>query len=252
AEVDRLPDPSVGEEGGLGRGVSASRLGWIAWREQRRRARAALDAVGEPLSPSALAGTLTPAQRQIVEIAAAVSQSARVLILDEPTSSLSASEADVLFAHLRRFRSEGTAIVYVSHRFEDIFALAAEVTVLRDGGRVWSGPRADTSREQLIRHMVGREVAAATRPPAREAGPVRLSCHGLAAADGTFAGVTLEVRAGEVLGLYGLIGAGRSEWAQAVFGLRRLAGGELRLDGKPLAPRGPGQMARQGLAYVPE
>jgi ABC-type sugar transport system ATPase subunit/ribose/xylose/arabinose/galactoside ABC-type transport system permease subunit len=261
-EVDLFPDLSVMENVGLEQGLPLTRLGTIDWRAQRRRTRAALDSVGEELAPGMLAGSLTPAQRQMVEIAAAVSQAAKVLILDEPTSSLSEAETQVLFKHLRRFRAGGTAIVYVSHRLEEIFALADEVTVLRDGRRVWTGPLADSSPRRLIGLMVGREVpgrrgqVADLPAPGRSAtcptGPVRLSCRGLTAADGGFADVSLEARAGEVLGLYGLIGAGRSEWAQAVFGLRRLASGEVRVDGRTVTPRRPGQMARHGLAYVPE
>src|SRR5262249_43774812 len=137
-EVDLFPDLTVAENIGLEQGPATHRLGWIDWPEQRRRARAALQTVGEEMSPDRRGSTLTPAQRQLVEIAAAVSQSARVLILDEPTSSLSAAETQVLFGHLRRFRAEGTAILYVSHRLEELFALADEVTVLRDGRRVWT------------------------------------------------------------------------------------------------------------------
>jgi rhamnose transport system ATP-binding protein len=251
-EVDLFPDLSVLENVGWEQGLPVNRLGWIDWGLQRRRTREALTAVGEMLPPQAPAGNLTPAQRQLVEIAGAVTQAARVLILDEPTSSLSAEETRVLFEHLRRFRANGAAILYVSHRFEDIFTLADEVTVLRDGRRVWTGPLAATSPEHLIRQMVGRETVPSTGPARREPGPVRLSCHGLSAADGSFADVTLVVRAGEVLGLYGLIGAGRSEWAQAIFGLRRLARGEVQINGRAVRPRGPGQMARQGVAYVPE
>jgi rhamnose transport system ATP-binding protein len=251
-EVDLFPDLTISENVGLLQGLPVNRAGWIDWREQRRRTEAALAALGEDLSPSLPAGSLTPAQRQLVEIAAAVSQSARALVLDEPTSSLSEEEAKVLFGHLRRFREKGTAILYVSHRLEEIFALADEVTVLRDGRRVGTGPLAGTSPPRLIGLMVGREMASAAPRQKKEAGSVRLSCRGLTAADGSFADVNLDVRAGEVLGLYGLIGAGRSEWAQALFGLRRLAGGEIQLDGKPVKPHGPGQMAGHGLAYVPE
>jgi ABC-type sugar transport system ATPase subunit/ribose/xylose/arabinose/galactoside ABC-type transport system permease subunit len=251
-EVDLFPDQNISENVGLLQGLPVSRAGWINWRRQRRRTEAALAALGEDLSPALPAGSLTPAQRQLVEIAAAVSQSARVLILDEPTSSLSGEEAKVLFGHLRRFRAQGTAILYVSHRLEEIFALADDVTVLRDGQVVASGLLAETSPAQIISRMVGREMATAAPRSEKEAGPVRLGCRGLTAADGSFADVTLEVHAGEVLGLYGLIGAGRSEWAQALFGLRRLSGGEIQLDGKPVTPRSPGQMAGHGLAYVPE
>jgi ABC-type sugar transport system ATPase subunit/ribose/xylose/arabinose/galactoside ABC-type transport system permease subunit len=260
-EVDLFPDLTVAENIGLEQGLPANRLGWIDWRRQWQQTRAALEAVGEDLAPAAPAGGLSPAQRQVVQIAAAVSQSARVLIFDEPTSSLSEAEAHVLFAHLRRFRDQGAAILYVSHRLEEIFALADEVTVLRDGRRVWSGPLDKCSPQQLIGLMVGREPVtfsrgsesrAALGAVANPLNPVRFRCAGLTAADGTCTDISLEVRGGEVVGLYGLIGAGRSEWAQAVFGLRRLAHGQVVLDGRPVTPRGPGRMARHGLAYVPE
>jgi rhamnose transport system ATP-binding protein len=251
-EVDLFGDLSVLENVGLQQGLPAGWFGRIDWREQRRRTAAALKAVGDPVAPDTPASALTPAQRQMVEIAGAVSRSARVLVLDEPTSSLSAAEADRLFDHLRRFRAQGAAILYVSHRLEEVFALADEITVLRDGQRVWTGPAAETSRDQLIRHMVGRPIAPVSSMRACTPGPIRLACHALTAADGSFRDVTLEVCGGEVLGLYGLIGAGRSEWAQAVFGLRRLAGGMVRIDAKAVNPASPGQMARHGVAYVPE
>jgi ABC-type sugar transport system ATPase subunit/ribose/xylose/arabinose/galactoside ABC-type transport system permease subunit len=251
-EADLFPDLSVAENIGLEQGLPAGRLGWVRWRALRTRARAALAAVGEPIRPNTLAAHLTPAQRQMVEVAAAVSEAARVLILDEPTSSLSAGETEVLFGHLRRFRAQGTAIVYVSHRLEEVFRLADEVTVLRDGRHVWTGRAEETTPHQLIGLLVGREVAAAPRRDRAERGAVRFGSRKLTAADGSFTDITLEVCAGEILGLYGLVGAGRSEWAQAVFGLRPIARGTVSIDGRPVAPRGPGRMAAHGLAYVPE
>src|SRR5262249_36458725 len=174
-EVDLFPDLTISENVGLLQGLPVNRAGWIDWRQQRRRTEAALAALGEDLSPAPPAGTLTPAQRQLVEIAAAVSQSARVLVLDEPTSSLSEEEAKVLFGHLRRFREQGTAILYVSHRLEEIFALADEVTVLRDGRRVWAGRVEDSTPARLIAHMVGRDVTAAVRA-VRTPGAVQFRC----------------------------------------------------------------------------
>jgi ribose transport system ATP-binding protein/rhamnose transport system ATP-binding protein len=250
-EVDLFPDLSATENVGLHQGLPST-LGCIDWARQRRRTAEALAAVGAAVAPGTPADDLTPAQRQLVELAAAVSQAARVLILDEPTSSLSAAESRTLFEHLRRFRQGGAAILYVSHRLDDVFALADEVTVLRDGRRVATLPIVETSPPQLIALMVGRDVPPAPERVSGETGPVRLRCDGLAAADGSFAGVSLEVRGGEVLGLYGLIGAGRSEWAQGLLGLRTLAAGRVEVDGKPVAPRGPGQMVRHGVAYVPE
>jgi ABC-type sugar transport system ATPase subunit/ribose/xylose/arabinose/galactoside ABC-type transport system permease subunit len=260
-EVDFFPDLTVVENIALLQGFPASReaggvspLGVIRWPILRQRTEEALAAVGQPVSADTLAVVLTPAQRQMVEIAAAVSQAARILILDEPTSSLSDAEVRVLFEHLRRFRARGAAILYVSHRFEEIFALADEVTVLRDGARVWTGPLASTSRARLIRDMVGREVAAGQRTARKpsEPGPVRLACRGLSADDGAFMDISLEVHGGEVLGVYGLIGAGRSEWAQTVVGLRRSAAGQILVEGRPVHPSGPAFMAEQGVVYVPE
>ncbi len=254
-ELDLFPDLSLVENVGLEQGLPRHVLGWIDWRLQRRRTREALAAVGESISPSARAGRLTPAQRQLVEIAAAVSQAAQVLVLDEPTSSLSEAEAQVLFGHLRRFRDRGAAILYVSHRLEEVFALADEVTVLRDGRRIWTGPIGESSPRHLIGLMVGREDAE-TKPIAMRANTVRrtvrLQCRGLTAADGSVRGIDLDVHGGEVLGMYGLIGAGRSEWAQAVFGLRPVGSGEIHVDGRRVVPHGPGQMIREGVALVPE
>ncbi len=250
-EADLFPDLTVAENVALEHGWSR-RGGLIDWPRLRRLTREALHALGRDLDPDQPASTLTAAQRQLVGIAAALAQNAAILILDEPTSSLSEAEAHTLFGHLRQFRARGGAVLYVSHRLEEVFRLADTVTVLRDGRRVWSGPLADTTPTQLIGWMVGREalqvVSRATAPP----GPVRLACRGLTAADGSFRDVTLEVRAGEVLGLYGLIGAGRSEWAQAIFGLKPVAAGELQIEGERGIPAGPGAAARRGLAYLPE
>jgi len=251
-EVDLFPDLSVAENIGLEQGLPVSALGLVRWRLLRQRTREALTAIGEDLPPQLAAGALPPGQRQLVEIAAAVSESARVLILDEPTSSLSAAETEALVKNLRRFQAQGTAILYVSHRLEEIFSLADTVTVLRDGAHVWTGDIANTSPRHLIGLMVGREVAAAGPRARQKTGPVALSSTDLTAVDGTFSGITVEVRAGEILGLYGLIGAGRSEWAQAVFGLRPLARGQVALHGRVASVSGPGTMAAQGLAYVPE
>jgi ABC-type sugar transport system ATPase subunit/ribose/xylose/arabinose/galactoside ABC-type transport system permease subunit len=251
-EVDLFADLSVTDNIALEQGLPAQRWGWIDRREQTHRTRLALDVMRAKLPPDALAAGLSPAQRQLLILAAALSHPARVLILDEPTSSLSAAEAEVLFERLRQFRARGTAILYVSHRFEEIFALADEATVLRDGRSIWSGPLAETSAEQLIHHMVGRDLDCKLREATTTFGPVRFRCHNLSARDGSFHEVSLEVRAGEILGLYGLIGAGRSEWAQGVLGLTRLASGEVWINDRPVIPAGPGPMSRRGLAYVPE
>ncbi|HZU37295.1 MAG TPA: ATP-binding cassette domain-containing protein, partial [Gemmataceae bacterium] len=262
-EVDLFADLSVAENMGHEQGLPTSRLGRIRWKLLHAQTRAAFAAIGVAMPPTALAGRLTPAQRQLVEIAAAVSQQARVLILDEPTSSLSGAETQILVEQLRRFRAQGTAILYVSHRLEEIFALADEVTVLRNGRHVATELVRDTSPKQLVRLMVGQalqsdehdRMISADEPAdadGKKRGDVRFACRELTAEDGSFADVTLEVRAGEVVGLYGLVGAGRSEWAQAVFGLRRIRDGVVAVDGRTLTPDGPATMIQHGLAYLPE
>jgi ABC-type sugar transport system ATPase subunit/ribose/xylose/arabinose/galactoside ABC-type transport system permease subunit len=251
-EVDLFADLSVAENIALEQGLPTGPVGWVRRRELRRRARAALDAMRADLDPGAMASGLTPAQRQMLLLGAALSRPARVLVLDEPTSSLSAAETEVLFAQVRLLRAAGAAVLYVSHRLEEIFNLTDEVTVLRDGRRVWYGETGRTTPRELIERMVGREKASPVERASATPGPVVFSCEGLTAGDGRFRGVTLEVRSGEVLGLYGLVGAGRSEWAQSVVGLQPTAGGTMWVDGKPVVPRGPGPMARHGVAYVPE
>ncbi len=251
-EVDLFPDLSVTENIALEQGLPARCWGWIDRREQRRRARQALGVMHAKLSPHVLASGLSPAQRQLLILAAALSESPRVLILDEPTSSLSAAETEVLFEQVRRLRDAGTAVLYVSHRFEEIFALADEATVLRDGRRVWTGTLSATTPEQLIHHMVGRDLDTRPREAVTSCGPLRFRCRNLTAEDGAFRDINLEVHAGEIVGLYGLIGAGRSEWAQGVLGLHPLAHGDIWLNDRTVTPAGPGPMARLGLAYVPE
>jgi ABC-type sugar transport system ATPase subunit/ribose/xylose/arabinose/galactoside ABC-type transport system permease subunit len=251
-EVDLFADLTVAENIGLEQGLPAGRLGWIHRGELRRRALAALAIMRADLALDGPAANLSPAQRQLLLLGAALSRPARVLVFDEPTSSLSAMESETLFAQVRRLRDEGVAILYVSHRFEEIFALADEITVLRDGRRVWHGLLGETSPGHLLQQMVGRDTPLAAKHAPAAPGPVLLRCEGLSAADGSFRNVRLEVRSGEVLGLYGLVGAGRSEWAQAVLGLRPLSAGTVWVEGHEVQPGGPGSMAQMGVVYVPE
>jgi len=173
-----------------------------------------------------------------------------VLFLDEPTSSLTVHEIDNLFAQIRRLRAEGVAIVYVSHRLEEVLAICDRVTVLRDGETIETGPAADFTMDRLVRAMVGRAPDQFFARRARPLGGVRFRVSG--ARGGGFHDVSFEVREGEIMGLYGFVGAGRSELAQALFGIRPLTGGTIELDGVPIALRSPRQAVRQGIAYLPE
>ncbi len=253
-EVELFPELSVAENVGWLSQMPTRRFGWVDWRELHRRTQQALLAVGEALSPNIPAHELSPARRQMVEIAAAICQEATLMIFDEPTSSLSEAESQALFAHIRRFRDQGVGIIYVSHRLEEVFTLADDLTVLRDGSVVWSGPAAATTPDEVIRHMVGRdpiEARIGERYPSGVPAAVLFRCSDVTAEDGSCRGISLEVRAGEILSLYGFIGAGRTEWAQVVLGLRS-GSGQCELDGRPLTRPSPEKWARRGLVYVPE
>ena len=194
---------------------------------------------------------LRPDQQQMVEIARALSIDARVLILDEPTSSLTEDEVDALFGLVRRLRSEGVATIFVSHRLGELFALADRVTVLRDGHTVGGGLVSEFDRPRLIALMVGRELENfdATHDGASEVDEAVLRVRGLSL-QGCFEDVTLDVAPGEVVGLAGLVGAGRSELLEALFGLRR-AHGTVEVAGEPAQFRSPRAAIAAGVGFVP-
>jgi len=225
-------------------------------RERRRRtmhAEAArlLASLGVELDTRTLAHELGVAQQQVVEIAKALSQSPRILVMDEPTAALSAHEAGRLFERIRTLKASGVAIIYISHRLQEIAAVGDRVTVLRDGRNVASFDAADATVNELVHLMVGREVDARYREKFCESpGDVVLDVRDLSAANGVH-GATLNVRAGEVVGLAGLVGAGRSELARAIFGADRVVGGSVHVNGQPLG-RGPVAAVRAGVGLVPE
>ena len=197
-----------------------SRLGFVRRRLLQAMTDQHLREFGVRLPADARVGELTIAQRQIVEILKAVSLRARVLILDEPTSSLERTETERLFALLSRLRSGGTGIVFISHKMDEVFAVADRITVFRDGRRILSRKTADTTRDEVIRSMIGRDLGQAFPPKAERPGEDRLSVEGLS--DGVSCeDVSLRVRAGEIVGLAGLTGAGRSEAMLTLFGARR-------------------------------
>ena len=255
-EADLFGTLSVAENMALEQGLPAGPGGWVRWRQIHEQAQQAVSLLGEPIDIRQPAARLSVAQRHMTQIAAAVHTRAAVLVLDEPTSALTAGETGWLFRQIRRLKSDGVGILYISHRQEEIFELADRITVLRDGQCVWSGPRDAIDRAGLIRHMVGRTRAAATtakvirRPSAERL--ARIEVNGLSAADGRFTDVSLTAFSGEVLGIYGLVGSGRSEFAQTLFGLRRRAGGSVTIDGHVASIKRASQAVAAGLAYTPE
>jgi ABC-type sugar transport system ATPase subunit len=250
-ELAFCPNLSVAENLCLG-DLPRNRAGWVDRTTLRARARAMLATIGSTIDPDARVGALSTGQEQLVQIAAAVGTGAQIIVMDEPTSSLSAGETRELFRLIRELKARGLTLVYVSHRMEELFALCETITVLRDGQHVTTEAIAATTPSRVVSQMIGRELVA--RTPAhlsREPGPVRLSVRGLASPP-RFAGIDLAVRAGEIVGLAGLVGAGRSEVVQALFGLDPKATGEIRVDERPLALGSVENSLAAGLGLVPE
>jgi ribose transport system ATP-binding protein len=212
-----------------------------------------LAGLGIPIDAAAPVADLSMAQRQLVEIAKALNRPSRIVIMDEPTSSLSDSEAAILFGIISRLKAEGRAVIYVSHRMDEIMRISDEITVMRDGSSICTLERGQTRIEELIALMVGREMKdiypPRTKAWQREAPPV-LQVQGLSLAR-RFHGIDFEVHAGEVLGFFGLVGAGRSDVMDALFGRHRCQG-RILMDGRPLRLRSPADAIAQGMAFVTE
>ena len=223
----------------------------VGWRRMFREAEAILAELGVSLDVRSPARGLTLAAQQSVEIAKAISLNVRVLIMDEPTASLSAHEVAQLFKLGRDPRDQGVAILFVSHRMEEVFEIADEITVFRDGRLISTMPRAEATPQRAIADMVGPEMGLLAKRPAAPQGDVLLSVRNLAR-EGVFEDVGFEVRRGEVLGFAGLIGAGRTDVALALFGIAPATAGTIAFEGKPVTIRSPEEAMRLGIAYVSE
>ena len=251
-EADLFPQLSIAENMLLGRGLERNGLGLINWPRTFQTAEAMVGALGERFQVREEAGGLTVARRTMAEIAAAVASTPKVLFLDEPTASLTQKEIDNLFAQIARLKAAGVAIVYVSHRLEEILTLCDRVTIMRDGETVATHETASLTLDDIVAQMVGRSLGEMYVKPAATPGEVRLKLEGVGGGAGTFHDVSLEARAGEIVGLYGFVGAGRSEFAQALFGLTPIDRGTVALEGKPYQPTSPRHAVRAGIAYLPE
>jgi rhamnose transport system ATP-binding protein len=245
-----FPDLTVAENIFAGRQPRTAVRG-VDWRGMRREAARLLDDLGADIEPDVPVRGLAVADRQLLEIAKALSSQARLLIMDEPTAALSPNEVENLFATVRRLRDRGVAVVFVSHRLEEVTAIADTVTVLRDGRHIATRPAAKLPHGEIVRLMVGRSLEALFPKEEAEIGDVVLNATGLRRR-GVFSDVSFELRRGEIVGLAGFVGAGRSEVARSIFGIDRLDGGELWIDGRRFRPRSPRAALRRGLAYLPE
>ncbi|MCC7022430.1 MAG: sugar ABC transporter ATP-binding protein [Thermomicrobiales bacterium] len=243
-----FPDLSVAENifiGHRNRGKIVDR------RRMEREATEVLGRLGVQLDVGEPARGLTLAEQQTVEIAKAISLDVRVLIMDEPTASLSAHEVERLFRIVTTLREQGVAVLFISHRMEEVFEIADRVTILRDGRWISTTPRAELTPVAAIRQMVGREVQELFHRERRQPGAVRLAVRDLRR-EGIFEGISFELRAGEVLGFAGLVGAHRTNVGLALFGIEPADGGEILLDGAPVTIRSPREAMSKGIAYSTE
>jgi ribose transport system ATP-binding protein len=230
------------------------RAGFVRFGQLRKMAREALARVGlEELEPTTPARQLGVGQQQLVEIAGALAQNCRLLILDEPTAALTDPEIDRLFTNIRRLQTEGVGVIYVSHRMDEIRRIANRVTVLRDGRRVATHAASEVSPADLVREMVGHDLPERKAGTGRTQGPVALRVSHLSAGD-RVRDVSFEARQGEILGLAGLIGAGRTETLRAIFGADPKDSGDIYLSGseRPVRIAQPADAVRAGIGMVPE
>lgn len=248
-EFNLVPQLTVMENIFLGREPTKS--GLVDFRRMERDCAVLLERVGAEARPRDLVSRLSVAQQQLVEIAKALSQDARVLVLDEPSATLTERELDRLFGLIRDLRSHGVGMVYISHRLEEIFEIADTVTVLRDGTHVITAPTASLTREDIIRHMVGRELKDHIPATVARAAGEALRVEGLTR-HGAFSDVSFHVREGEIVALAGLVGSGRTEVARAVFGADPIDAGRILIRGEEVRIASPGDAIARGIGLATE
>jgi rhamnose transport system ATP-binding protein len=246
-----FPELTVAENIALG-SHRVPALGRVDWRGRHRRAAELLARVGAVIDPDADAGELTLPQQQLVEIARALGARARVLILDEPTASLSEEDTRNLFRVVRELRDQGVGMIYISHRLEELPIIADRVTVLRDGETIDTREMAEVDRNTLIQLMVGRDLSAVFPKRTVPLGDTVLELRGVGSAASGVHGVDLAIRAGEIVGLAGLVGAGRTELARTLFGLDPADAGEILIRGHSVRIGEPAEAIANGIAYLPE
>ena len=248
-EFNLVPGLSARENIFLGQ--ETTRAGFIAADEERRRVRELFDRLGASIDPEVPCGRLSVAEQQEVEIAKALSQNARLIVMDEPTAALSPSEVERLLEVVRELKAQGIGVIYISHRLNEIFEIADRVTVLRDGEHVGTKPIGEFTRDSMIELMVGRSLDQEFPKAAAELGEERLVVRGLSRGR-RVREVSFGVRRGEVLGLTGLVGAGRTETARLIFGADRREAGIITLDGKTLRLRSPREAVAAGICLLTE
>jgi ribose transport system ATP-binding protein len=252
-ELMLVPQLSIGENVFLGRHPVASGISrWVRWSNINNQAKSLLEGLGHPLDPRRPVGELSIAEQQLVEIARALAFSAELIIMDEPTSPLSEHETIRLFQTISQLKARGVSIVYISHRLKEIHQIADRVTVLRDGRHIATRPISETTSDNLVRYMVGRDIADQfSENTSRADGEEALRVEGLTAS-GKFTDVSFSVRRGEIVGIAGLVGAGRTELLETLFGAGEAESGRVYLEGQPVTIKTPIDAVRHRLALVPD
>jgi rhamnose transport system ATP-binding protein len=245
-----FPELSVAENIFIGHDLKGERKS-VNWAEMYQKAHKLLESLGVNLNPRNKLRGLSIADQQMVELAAALSQNARILIMDEPTASLTPREVDFLFNIVNRLREQGTAIIFIGHRLEEVTRISDRITVLRDGGKVGTCLTPDTTQDDVIRMMVGRPLGKLFQKESIVTGDVLLSVKHLTK-KGVFSDISFNVHKGEILGIAGLVGAGRTDVANAVFGITKADSGTIDVNGVPLVSYSPRKAIKAGVAYVPE
>ncbi|WP_342743656.1 sugar ABC transporter ATP-binding protein [Halobacillus massiliensis] len=256
-ELNLSPNLTISENILMGTKYPRNKLGMVRWEEVHKRAGEVLASMGSDLKPESLVSTLSVAQQQMVEIARALSCKAEVLIMDEPTASLTDREIDRLFSIIKDLRKQGVAIVYISHRMEEIFKISDRYTVLRDGKWIQSGPIYETTPEQLVSLMVGRDLKdlfqrSQSSYTANET-KIKPSLEVKNLSDAAFVkDISFKIHPGEIVGFAGLVGAGRTELVRTIFGLSEIQKGEVKIDGEFVQIHSPIDAIQHGVALVPE
>ncbi|MBU7314084.1 sugar ABC transporter ATP-binding protein [Paenibacillus oleatilyticus] len=250
-ELNLIPHLTVMENIFLGREFTYGRSGMINWSKMRQESVRFLSQLGLSIDPGIIAGELSVGQQQMIEIAKALSMNAEILVLDEPTAALTDREIEALFTVIESLKAKGVGMIYISHRMEEIFRICDRVTVMRDGHTVGTDRVADTNIDKLVKMMVGREIKDRFPKIDVAVGEPKLEVNGLSL-PGKLQDISFAVRSGEIVGIAGLMGAGRTELAKALFGVTPARQGEIRVDGRPVAIRKPVDAIRAGIALVTE
>jgi len=247
-EFSLVPTLTVAENIFLG-DAPRNRAGLIRWGEVLRRARATLDTLGVAIDPKARVSTLSVSEQQLTEIARILAQDPKILLLDEPTSALSDAEVDRLFELIGRLQQRGVGVIYISHRLDEVPRIGTRVTVLRDGRVVGTLPAAEADKDRLISMMVGRRLVEQFPKTHHPRGPVVLQVENLSV-ESALHDLSFELHAGEILGIFGLMGAGQTQLAQALFGLERVSAGRVLIDGELVALNRPVEAIARGIGFL--